>query len=266
MNSIRFVRPIALSLAVISIAAGAARAQQHDAHQPKDTDKHVTPAKADARVGDPYPLATCPITGKKLGSMGDPVIKVYDGREVRYCCSGCPGKFEKDLPGSLAKLDEKIIRDQASLYPLTTSVVTGKDLPAAPTKPYEFVYGNRMIRLGAESEKADFLKDPKKYLAALDKAAIEQQSKDYPLKTCPVSKEKLGGDMGDPVDLVVAGRLVRLCCKDCGKDVEKDPAKFIAMIDAARKGEKPKPDAHGGEHRDADHHDGEHKPPQDHHP
>jgi hypothetical protein len=88
MNSIRFVRPIALSLAVISIAAGAARAQQHDAHQPKDTDKHVTPAKADARVGDPYPLATCPITGKKLGSMGDPVIKVYDGREVRYCCSG----------------------------------------------------------------------------------------------------------------------------------------------------------------------------------
>src|SRR6185295_18911144 len=91
-------------------------------------------------------------------------------------------------------------------------------------------------------EKADFLKDAKKNIATIDKAVIGAQGKDYPLKTCPVSKEALG-EIGEVKDIVVAGRLIRLCCNDCKKDVEKDPAKFIAMIDAARKGDKAKPDA-----------------------
>lgn len=215
--------------------AGAPALAQHAHH-----DEAAAPAKADQRVGDPYALDTCPITGKKLGSMGDPVVKLYDGREVRFCCSGCPEKFEKDKAANFTKIDEKIIKDQAPLYPLKTSVVTGKDLPA---QPFEFVYGNRLIRFGTESEKTDFLKDPKKHLVALDKAVVEQQGKDYALKTCPVSKEAFGGDMGEPVDLVIAGRLVRLCCKACKKDVEKDPAKFVAIVDAAQRGNKAKPEA-----------------------
>lgn len=240
MNPIRGVRWMIAAVTVATMGAGAALAQPHDTHQPKHPDEHATPAKeakADDRVGDPYPLDTCPITGKKLGSMGDPVVKRYDGREVRFCCSACPEKFEKDKAANFAKIDEKIIKDQGPLYPLKSSIVTGKDLPA---KPYEFAYGNRLVRLGAESEKADFLKDPKKYLVKLDKAVVEQQGKNYALKTCPVSKEEFGGDMGEPVDLVIAGRLVRLCCKACKKDVEKDPAKFVAIVDSARKGEKPK--------------------------
>lgn len=255
MNPIRVSRSIVPCVAALSLSAGIASAQPHAAPQPKPTTGHATPAKAEARLGDPYPLSTCPITGKRLGSTGDPVIKVYDGREVRYCCSGCPAKFEKDFVASLAQLDEKIVADQAPLYPLRTSVVTGKDLPAAPAKPYEFVYGNRLVRLGAEIEKADFLKEPKNFLAALDKAVVEQQGKDYALKTCPVGEEKLG-DMGEPVDHVVGGRLIRLCCEACKKDIEKNPAKFIALVDAARKGEagsKTKPHAgdtsnpkHGG--------------------
>jgi hypothetical protein len=152
----------------------------------------------------------------------------------------------------MATLDAKIVKDQSPLYPLKSSVVTGKDLPE---KPVDFVYANRLVRLGAESEKAAFLKDAKKHLAALDKAVVEKQGKEYPLAKCPVSGEALGGDMGAPVDTVVAGRLVRLCCSSCLKAVEKDPAKYIAMVDAAQKGEKAKPatpapakpaDAHSG--------------------
>lgn len=229
--------------------------------------QHGTPAKADApqsekdqkpekavaekRVGDPYPLVTCPITGEKLGSMGEPVVKLYEGREVRFCCKSCPAKFEKDLAKSLESLDAAIITDQGPIYPLTTSVVTDKDLPATPSKPYDFVYGNRLIRLGAESEKADFLKDPKKYLAKLDEAVIAAQGKDYPLKTCPVSKEDLGG-MGEPVNVVVAGRLVRLCCNGCKKDLMKDPLKYIAAVDAAKKDAKPA-DAGSPKHGGHDH-------------
>src|SRR5438477_790741 len=172
-------------------------------------DKPAVPAKTDQRVGDPYPFDTCPVSGKKLGEMGDPVVKVYDGREVRFCCPACPPKFEADKTANVAKIDEKIIKDQGPLYPLKTSVVTGKDLPE---KPYEFVYGNRLVRLGTESEKAEFTKDSKKYLGALDKAVIAAQGEHYPLTKCPVSKEEYGGEMGKPVDIVIADRLIRLCC------------------------------------------------------
>jgi hypothetical protein len=241
MRSITRLHSSFAAFAALAFGAGSALAQHEhkDTTQPKHHEETAAPAKGDKRVGDPYPLDKCPVTDKRFGTMGDPVVKLYEGREIRFCCPACPEKFEKDQAASLAKIDEKIIKDQGALYPLKTSVVTGKDLPA---KPYEFVYGNRLIRLGAESERAEFAKEPKKHLAALDKAVVEQQGKDYVFKTCPVSKEEYGGDMGQPVDLVVAGRLIRLCCKACTKDIEKDPAKFIAMVDAARRRKSGKPD------------------------
>lgn len=186
--------------------------------------------KAASAFSDLYTMDTCPISGEKLGSMGDPVVKVFDGREVRFCCKSCPPKFEKDLAKSLAKLDEAIIKDQRPLYPVETSIVSGKALPA---KPVEWVYHNRLVLLAGESEKAEFLKDPAKHLSVLDKAVIAAQGKDYSIKTCPVSGEKLGG-MGEPVNVVLGGRLVRLCCNMCEKDLKKNPAKFIAIVDAAR--------------------------------
>ena len=225
-----------LTIVTVALVAQAGLAQPEK--DPKTTqEKPAAPsASTSTRVGDPYPLGTCAWAGKKLGTMGDPVVKVFEGREVRFCCDGCTPKFEKDLAASFAKVDPKIIEDQRPLYPLKTSLVTGKDLPE---KPYELVYGNRLIRLGAEGEKAGVLKDAKKHLAELDKAAIAAQGKDYPVKTCIVSKEALGGDMGEPVDKVVGGRLIRLCCNECKGDLEKDPAKFIALIDEARTGAQP---------------------------
>ena len=240
----------ALSLLMLSVAYAQPEKQPTSGAPGASGAPAIKAAEAVKRVGDPYPLSTCPTTGKKLGAMGDAVTKIYDGREVRFCCPACPPKFEKEQAANLAKIDEKIVKDQATLYPLKTSVVTGKDLPA---KPYEFVYGNRLIRLGAESEKADFIKDAVKHVGALDKAVVEQQGKDYVLKSCPVSKEAFGGDMGEAVDVVIANRLIRLCCKSCKKDVEADPAKFIAMVDEARKARGAKPDA--DHDKKDDHHD-----------
>ena len=61
---------------------------------------------------------------------------------------------------------------------------------------------------------------------------------DYPLTTCVVSGDKLGGDMGAPYDYIYKedgkpDRLVRFCCKNCVKDFQKDPAKYLKMIDDA---------------------------------
>ena len=59
----------------------------------------------------------------------------------------------------------------------------------------------------------------------------------YPLTTCVLSGEKLGSH-GKPFDLVVKGRTVKLCCESCVEDVQADPEKFLAKIDAAAKSTK----------------------------
>jgi len=58
------------------------------------------------------------------------------------------------------------------------------------------------------------------------------------LATCPVSGEKLGGDMGKPYVFTYQGQEVKLCCSMCKAKFEKDPEKFIAKIRAADKADK----------------------------
>lgn len=60
---------------------------------------------------------------------------------------------------------------------------------------------------------------------------------DYPLTTCVVSDEKLGG-MGKPFEYVhkEAGkpdRTILLCCDGCVDDFKKEPAKYLKILDDA---------------------------------
>jgi len=84
-----------------------------------------------------------------------------------------------------------------------------------------------------------------KYLAAIvlavglsaqaaDKADKAAKAKPYTLKVCPVSDEKLG-DMGDPYVFTHDGREIKLCCKGCLKDFEKNPSKFVKKIEKEEK-------------------------------
>jgi hypothetical protein len=58
--------------------------------------------------------------------------------------------------------------------------------------------------------------------------------KDYPLKKCVVSDEPLG-EHGKPVKVTAPdGTEVYLCCNDCKKDFNKDPAKFAKMVKSAK--------------------------------
>jgi YHS domain-containing protein len=66
---------------------------------------------------------------------------------------------------------------------------------------------------------------------AADQAAKPQPDK---LTTCPVSDEKLG-QMGKPYVFEYKGQEVKLCCKNCRKDFDKDPAKYLKKIRAADK-------------------------------
>ena len=55
-------------------------------------------------------LATCPVSGDKLGEMDKPYVFVYQGQEVKLCCPNCRKDFDKDPAQYLKKIrsaDEK---------------------------------------------------------------------------------------------------------------------------------------------------------------
>lgn len=54
--------------------------------------------------GKPCPLDTCIVTGNTLGSMGDPVSIVHEGRQEKFCCSPCLKKFRANPARHLASL------------------------------------------------------------------------------------------------------------------------------------------------------------------
>ena len=58
-----------------------------------------------AKQAPTYRAVNCPVTGKKLDSMGGPYDVVLGNRLVRLCCKGCVKRLRKDPLGYFAKLD-----------------------------------------------------------------------------------------------------------------------------------------------------------------
>jgi hypothetical protein len=63
-----------------------------------------------------------------------------------------------------------------------------------------------------------------------DAKVIAEQLPSYPLTACPVSNEPLPATKA--VDVVRDGRLVRLCCPACTKELDKDPATLATVFKA----------------------------------
>lgn len=229
-----FIATGAVVLASLSLAALPAMAQHSGHDSAPAAAPHTQPRNDPAKEikSDPYPLDTCPVSGEKLGSMGDPIVKVYDGREVRFCCGGCVKKFEADKQKHWKAIDEKIIEAQMPFYPLQTCPIGGGEL-GSMGEPVNHVHNNRLVRFCCKGCLPKFNKDSKPTLKELDEAVIRQQGENYPLQTCLVSGEALGGDMGGPVERVYGNHLVRLCCKGCIKEFEKSPAKYLTALDDA---------------------------------
>ena len=209
---------------------------------------------------DPYLLDTCPVTGQKLGLMGDPVVKMIAApgadrfphfageREVRFCCAGCVEKFEADKEKHFAEIDKKLIEQQLPYYPLDTCVVMEDSKLGDPEmgEPVNLIYKNRLVRFCCRMCVRDFNKDPQKFLTKLDNAIIEKQRAHYPLDTCTISGQKLGS-MGEPAEKVYGNRLVRFCCEACVVPFEKDPTPHRRQLDKAWKDSGHRPGAAGND-------------------
>jgi len=101
---------------------------------------------------------------------------------------------------------------------------------------------NKLKTLAAIALIISFLTTPLTGLADNTNQVTAAKPKPDLLTTCPVSGDKLG-EMGKPYVFIYEGQEVKLCCPDCKKDFDKDPAKYLKKIRAADKVAPAKPDA-----------------------
>ena len=57
-------------------------------------------------------LTTCPMSGDKLGEMGEPYVFLYQGQEVKLCCPNCKKDFDKNPAKYLKKIQEATAKAQ----------------------------------------------------------------------------------------------------------------------------------------------------------
>lgn len=67
-------------------------------------------------------------------------------------------------------------------------------------------------------------------LLASPSLRAEEKVKPYKLTTCIVSDDKLG-EMGKPVVFTYKGQEIKLCCKACRKDFDKNPDKYLKKLE-----------------------------------
>lgn len=93
----------------------------------------------------------CPVTGAKLGSMGDPVPVDVDGRKVWTCCDACPPKLKANAKKYLAKLATPAPpKDRVLSLPESAVIDTGA-LKLVYVEAEPGVYEGRRVVLGPRS-------------------------------------------------------------------------------------------------------------------
>lgn len=220
---------VAIPVAATTLGQGTAPAKLEKVKVAQPTTEEVIKAQLPS-----YPLKTCVISGEALGSMGDVIEHVWEGRLVRFCCKGCIRGFEKDPKETIAKIDAAVIAAQKPSYPLKTCVVSGEPFGGEMGDPVDYVYGTRYVKLCCGGCKRGMRKNAAAHMAKIDAALIEAQKADYPMQKCVVSSEPLDVN-GEPKDVLYGVTLVRFCCNSCKRVFDKDPDTYLSELEAARK-------------------------------
>ena len=199
-------------------------------HAGLDQDENEKKMSKVTPTAETYPINTCAVAGKPLGSMGTPVIHIHEGRQVKFCCKACLPAFKKNPAKYLAKVDEKIVAQQKASYPTDKCLFSDEPLG---DKSKDVVVNNRLVRVCCGGCARKLMKNPAPTLKKLDELIIANQGKKYPTTKCVISGEDLGS-MGKPKDVIVANTLVRVCCKGCVNKVTDNPADAVKMLQKAK--------------------------------
>ena len=180
------IAPVAIALlcGLFAVSATANRAAAADDAAKKDEKK--------AEAAKPI-NKNCPVEGGKV----DPeVTLVHEGKTIGFCCAGCDEEFKKNPAKFMAvlakeeakddKKDAKDSKDKKKEAELNKKCpVTGDDADKSLTTEYK----GRKVAFCCEDCVKDFKKDPKKYIAKLDK---EKGGKSGEKKQDDAEREKDG--------------------------------------------------------------------------
>ncbi|MBB3205038.1 YHS domain-containing protein [Rhodopirellula rubra] len=195
----------------------------------------------------------CPVSGKPLGSMGDPVALDVNGQKLYVCCAGCVNAVKSD-PAKYAAGRPQITvttatqADAAAIAAQKVCPVMDEPLGGMGT-PIKVMVGDKPIYLCCKGCIKKIQAEPAKYLAMVygngDQASVpagtEQVrdgifkvvSADVPFiaaqKKCPVMDEPLDA-MGGPYKVNAAGKAIYICCPGCAKKITADPQKWLAVL------------------------------------
>jgi YHS domain-containing protein len=81
-------------LAISTLFVVSAMAQKTESSKKAET--KTTVKSVTKTAPNTVKFTTCMMTGKKLGTMGKPLMVMYKGKEYPLCCAGCKAPFEKD--------------------------------------------------------------------------------------------------------------------------------------------------------------------------
>ncbi|WP_417739380.1 hypothetical protein [Rosistilla oblonga] len=202
----------------------------------------------------------CPVSGKPLGSMGDPVAVDINGQKLYVCCAGCvgavksnPAKYATGRPQitvtTATQADAAAIAAQKACpvmdEPLggmgtPIKVMVGgkpiylcckgciKKVQAEPAKYLAMVYGKQMGSGGTE-ESGSVVAGTEQVREGIFKVVAADAPFIAAQKKCPVMDEPLDA-MGGPYKVNAAGKAIYICCPGCAKKIAAEPNKWLAVL------------------------------------
>jgi hypothetical protein len=95
-------KTLLIAAALVLLAGAPVLIRAGDANSPTNS-----PGNSTGAAVKPYPLDYCLVSGDKIGGdMGKPVVIVHQGQQIKFCCSDCPPKFEKNPEKYMKMLGE----------------------------------------------------------------------------------------------------------------------------------------------------------------
>jgi hypothetical protein len=96
-----------------------------------------------------YPLDVCPISGRRLDTVGGVVRIVVGDHLVELCCPSCGTAARGRRVEVVARIEAAAYAQQKDDYPLDTCLVSGDKFEEG--KVVDFMHGPILVRLGCEN-------------------------------------------------------------------------------------------------------------------
>jgi hypothetical protein len=186
-----FYATAALTALSLSLLSGCGGGSDKNAGSPKEkpgSDAAVKAARAKLSAEDQEWVEAqdlCPVSGKRLGSMGTPVQVTIKDQPVFLCCESCRDKALADPDKTLAKVEELTVQtSRAKLSPEDRRLVDAQDFCAvmedsrlgAMGEPLKVMIKGKPVFLCCKGCEKKALANPDKTLAKVEELKAKHKT------------------------------------------------------------------------------------------